>query len=702
MDDFMFNSDHQNQLLDTQRQNVIIKESEDVPGDLLQREKPLAESHETQPKNQSQSVKARSQNNRPFDHSKAIEFHQISFSKNNYYQQNRNYSRAPSKVVPVSHQLNASAMLNHFNLPSKFNKSKATGPSRYPMGPVLHATNFKPFQDLQMSGGHTEKHDSTKDTCLSFHEQIVNPTFLPIPVCGSKDYPMHTIHCYQSSMTIAPYQQSTSPNETSMHVGDSEVNVGMGVTCIFQNIAVNGQNVMESLRDCARNCDIRNSKSLLLLDGKLSQCPIPTISLLMNKTDQHDYTRNFVQELLMLNKKKHLDPSQCARWVNKTTLFFIANEPYNIYFQFLTYYNVFLMMNLLSPTKNALRVLASFRSDPQDMVLVRLSDATDYKFGNFERNLFPRLTMLSQLGNVANIPESVGNDGNNITCFQKVVKVPWAYSAFPFRSVVDSRLKNQALKCYNTVQNPTRIVVQPKEHEDALSRHPQSSIDQHERNVNYRELRFATGKLHTTSNSVVSSMVVFRSLVLNACGITERVPPDNRLQGSDVLKSSISGGKFMVRKSFPLQVIVIQRKPYLRHGLDHPNLFQRILTNEAELLTTLTRNISRNLLNVKSVYMEELDICDQVRVAHSADILIGVHGAGLVHSWWMRESGVLLELVPLTKLDRPTYKVLAGLIGRKYYSVILKNSPQKHHSSVNVSAVLELLAKIAKEWTAAA
>ena len=160
----------------------------------------------------------------------------------------------------------------------------------------------------------------------------------------------------------------------------------------------------------------------------------------------------------------------------------------------------------------------------------------------------------------------------------------------------------------------------------------------------------------------------------------------------------------MVRKSFPLQVVVIQRQPYLHHGLDHPNLFQRILTNEAELLTTLTRNniISRDILNMKSVYMEELDICDQVRVAHSADILIGVHGAGLVHSWWMRESGVLLELVPLTKLDRPTYKVLAGLIGRKYYSVILKNSPQKHRSSVNIRAVLELLAKITEEWTAGA
>ena len=95
-------------------------------------------------------------------------------------------------------------------------------------------------------------------------------------------------------MTIAPQGPINSPHcstkQVAMHVGDSEVNVGMGVTRIFQNIAVNGQNVMESLRDCAHNCDIRSSKSLRLLDGKLSQCPIPTILLLMNKTDQHDYS----------------------------------------------------------------------------------------------------------------------------------------------------------------------------------------------------------------------------------------------------------------------------------------------------------------------------------------------------------------------------------------------------------------------------
>ena len=56
----------------------------------------------------------------------------------------------------------------------------------------------------------------------------------------------------------------------------------------------------------------------------------------------------------------------------------------------------------------------------------------------------------------------------------------------------------------------------------------------------------------------------------------------------------------------------------------------------------------------------------------------------------------------LTKLDQPTYKILAGLTRRKYFGIIniLKSSPLKHNSYDSISAVLELLARMAKEWTA--
>ena len=78
----------------------------------------------------------------------------------------------------------------------------------------------------------------------------------------------------------------------------------------------------------------------------------------------------------MLNKMQRRDLLQCGQWINKTALFFIANEPYNVFFQFLTYYNVFLTMKLLLTKEGALRRgLVSFRSSLRDLVLVQLLDA---------------------------------------------------------------------------------------------------------------------------------------------------------------------------------------------------------------------------------------------------------------------------------------------------------------------------------------
>lgn len=51
----------------------------------------------------------------------------------------------------------------------------------------------------------------------------------------------------------------------------------------------------------------------------------------------------------------------------------------------------------------------------------------------------------------------------------------------------------------------------------------------------------------------------------------------------------------------------------------------------------------------------------------------------------------------ILKLTEYSMKVLAGLTGIHYYSIILKNSLQKHQSSVSISVVIELLGRITKE-----
>ena len=553
--------------------------------------------------------------------------------------------------------------------------------------PHTLSTNIKPMWHVRNQAGIAKR---TENSCSSLYEQVANPTFQPIPFCGLKDNPMITVNCYQSSIYIHPIQHS---DEMIMKSNDKITAVD--VTCSFRNIAVHNRNVTQTLRGCVRSCDVPSYRMfLLLVHDKQSKCPMPTMK---NKTDEHDYTVYFVQDLVNLNAKKQLSPSVCGQWINKTVLFFIANEPYNIYFLFLTYYNIFVTINHLSSNHGkmnaALKGMTSFRSNTPNFVIVRLADAkTDisYKFGDFEQVLFPQLKVLSHLNDLVKFNDSRGN-ANNITCFQRVIKVPMVYSAFPFRCLVNDKLRNEILRCFNTtLQNPTRIHAQAKLISQirglrANDRTKSGEAQDNEQRINYGEPRLAADQGSQTDIITVPSMLKYRLFVLTACGIIDQ----KQAQDGDNLKSSLPNDKVEIRQQYPLKVVVIKRTPYLRHGMDHLHSFQRLLANEAELILALEQNIPRGLLNVTSVYMEELDICDQVKVAYSADFLIGVHGAGLVHSWWMRESGVLLELIPQSKLNRPTFKILSGLIGRKYYSIVLEKSLLKRHNQVNISAVLE-------------
>ena len=53
--------------------------------------------------------------------------------------------------------------------------------------------------------------------------------------------------------------------------------------------------------------------------------------------------------------------------------------------------------------------------------------------------------------------------------------------------------------------------------------------------------------------------------------------------------------------------------------------------------------------------MEDLPICEQIRYAHDADVLMGVHGAGLVHLWWIQEEALMFEFVPKYIQDFKSY-----------------------------------------------
>lgn len=161
-----------------------------------------------------------------------------------------------------------------------------------------------------------------------------------------------------------------------------------------------------------------------------------------------------------------------------------------------------------------------------------------------------------------------------------------------------------------------------------------------------------------------TSLYSFRNRVISSCGLVD---------------SEKHEGK---------KVTIISRRPYQRWRSDKPENFQRVLTNEDQLVSALRKSFPGT--NVTVAHMEGLDICTQIRLAHEADVLMGVHGAGLVHLWWLQEDALMLELNPSFETGNPTFKMLSTLSGRNYRSINVSTGAQRS-VSVNVDNVVKEL-----------
>ena len=163
-----------------------------------------------------------------------------------------------------------------------------------------------------------------------------------------------------------------------------------------------------------------------------------------------------------------------------------------------------------------------------------------------------------------------------------------------------------------------------------------------------------------------SPFYTFRGRVLKACNLSDEQPKNRN--GT---------------------IVVISRKPYVRYPSDQFKRFERVLSNEDKLVFELKRNFP--LSNVSVIHLEALPICEQIRYAHSADVLLGVHGAGLVHFWWLRENSLALELEPSFEVGNPTFRMLTTLSGRRYRNTRISG----HMKSVTVD--IDKVVKIVRE-----
>ena len=114
----------------------------------------------------------------------------------------------------------------------------------------------------------------------------------------------------------------------------------------------------------------------------------------------------------------------------------------------------------------------------------------------------------------------------------------------------------------------------------------------------------------------------------------------------------------------PKKIVIILRKKYVRHQGANSKKVPRVLSNSNELIAEIKARFKT--ANVTSFHAEDLSVCDQIRNVYDADIYIGVHGAGLVHSWWLQENAMLFEIEPSDKMGNPTFRMLTTLVGIHY------------------------------------
>jgi len=173
------------------------------------------------------------------------------------------------------------------------------------------------------------------------------------------------------------------------------------------------------------------------------------------------------------------------------------------------------------------------------------------------------------------------------------------------------------------------------------------------------------------------------------CNGTKRPQTDFQLFRSHVLKTCSINDSYPTSTYWsPNNIVIILRKPYKRRPNDDPRKFERVLSNGNDMVLAIR---SKFRANVTVVYPEDLTMCQQIQIAHDADILIGVHGAGLVHSWWLRDTAMLLELVPFGMYSNPSFKMLCMLAGRNYKEYRMKH---KVPLTVNTTDVINILTRL--------
>ncbi|KAI0097830.1 hypothetical protein GGR51DRAFT_577751 [Nemania sp. FL0031] len=113
----------------------------------------------------------------------------------------------------------------------------------------------------------------------------------------------------------------------------------------------------------------------------------------------------------------------------------------------------------------------------------------------------------------------------------------------------------------------------------------------------------------------------------------------------------------------------------------------RRLQNENTLFAELSRRNPH--ISVRMVDFAALPFGDQVRVAQESDILVGVHGAGLTHSMFLRQgTGAVVEILP-SGFEHRGFRNIAGMRNLGYFRTHAKIIPQEKWNAGEVGEIVD-------------
>ncbi|KAG2382385.1 hypothetical protein C9374_005587 [Naegleria lovaniensis] len=128
-----------------------------------------------------------------------------------------------------------------------------------------------------------------------------------------------------------------------------------------------------------------------------------------------------------------------------------------------------------------------------------------------------------------------------------------------------------------------------------------------------------------------------------------------------------------------IRVLFVSRRPYNKHGVEHSYMGRQI-ANEDDLLKALKKyELEHKNIVVERVDFAQLTFKEQIQKTYHSDFLIGMHGAGLTHAFWLPPSqSAVLELWSIKEVQNwQCFEQITLWKGNLYE--IWKNSNPKNH-----------------------